>query len=123
MADEEMDEEEAAIRAIDDTDDEGPEAPPLCPGCRRRDHVFWTSDDRECPLCTRRGRSGSWVICDACANEAAVCVFDGLPLDGTSDDPVPWLAEVVADARRENEAAQFGRPRGAGRYSKKHDRG
>jgi hypothetical protein len=107
VADEEVDEEEAAIRAIDDAD-EGPEAPPLCPRCRRRQHVFWTSDSRDCPLCNRGGRSGSWVICEACAKEAAVCVFDCLPLDGTSDDAVPWLAEVVATARRAREQEQFG---------------
>ena len=122
MADEEVDEEEAAIRAIDDPNRAGPEAPPLCPRCRRGD-VFWTSDNRDCPLCIRGGRSGSFVICEACAKEAAVCAFDCLPLDGTSEDAVPWLLEVVAAARRENEAAQFRKPRGAGRYSEKKSGG
>jgi hypothetical protein len=108
VADEEVDEEEAAIRAIDDPNRQGPEAPPLCSRCQRRQHVFWTDDSRDCPLCKRGRRSGSWVICEDCAKEAAVCVFDCLPLDGTSDDPVPWLAEVVDAARRAREQEQFG---------------
>lgn len=85
--------------------------PPLCPGCLEREHIFWTSDNMPCPLCKRGGRSGSWLICDACAKEAAVCVFDAAPLDGSSDQAVPWLVEVVAAARRERVEAQFGRLR------------
>lgn len=97
------------------------DVPPLCPSCRHQ-QVFWTSDNKDCPLCERRGRSGSWVICAACAEEAGVCVFDAGPLDGSSEDPVPWLAEVVAAAQRERAEAQFTRPRGTGRYSKPRDR-
>ena len=110
-----VDEEDQAIRGFDQQDD-GPDVPPLCPRCRRRD-VFWTSDNKFSPLCERDRRSGSWLICDACANEAQVCVNDAAPLDGSSEEPVPWLAEVAAVARREREEAQFGRSRGPGRHS------
>lgn len=107
------DEEEEAIRGIDE-DGEGPDVPPLCPRCRGREYVFWTSDNKACPLCTSGGRSGSWVICDVCAAEAEVCVFDAAPLDGSSQEAVPWLSEVVAVARREREEGQFGKRRGTG---------
>jgi hypothetical protein len=102
--------EDEAIAALDGADGEGPQVPPLCPRCRRREHVYWTSDNNACPLCERGGRSGSWLICDACAEEAAVCVYDAAPLDGSSDEPPPWLVEVAAAARREREQAQFGSP-------------
>lgn len=68
-----VDEEDEAARALDQQDGQGPEVPPLCPQHRQGD-VFWTDDDQACPLCERRGRSGSWVICAACAEEAGVCV-------------------------------------------------
>ena len=108
------------MRALDQQDGEGPEVPPLCPQHRQGD-VFWTSDNHACPLCDRKGRSGSWVICPACAEEAGVCVYDATPLDGSSEAPVPWLGEVVAVARRAREEAHFGKPRGPGRYSDRRD--
>lgn len=113
-----VDDEAEAIRAIGQPGGEGPELPPLCPRCRRRD-MFWTSDNQACPLCDHKGRSGSWLICPTCAEEAQVCVYDAAPLDGSSEQAVPWLAEVVAVARRAREEAQFGKPRphGKGRYT------
>lgn len=114
------DDEAEAIRDIDRADRVRRDVPPLCPRCQR-EQVFWTSDNRDCPLCEQRGRSGSWVICGTCAEEAGVCVFDAAPLDGSSEEAVPWLAEIVAAARRERQEAMFSRPRGTGRYSKSRD--
>jgi hypothetical protein len=112
--------EAAAVRAVGEAGRDRRSAPPLCAGCLQRDHVFWNDDNRDCPLCDRRGRSGSWVVCAACAQEAGVCVLDAVPVDGSSEEPVPWLAEVVAGARRD-EGERAGRPRGTGRYSTSRD--
>ena len=114
------DDEAKAIRAIGRDDRLRRDVPPLCPRCQRG-QVFWTSDNKDCPLCERRGRSGSWVICDTCAEEAGVCVFDAAPVDGSSEEAVPWLEEVIAAARRERQEGMLSRPRGTGRYSKSCD--
>lgn len=103
--------------AITKTDDAHGQHPiPLCAGCRG-DDLFWTGDRQPCPLCTRGVRSGSWLICDECAVDAGVCVMDCVPIDGSSTEALPWLADLVR-AERLGRESKHRVPRGPGRYSK-----